>query len=202
MNKILYSISGREKCYKLLLFFEKFLISSEPNPKKDTLFWTIKQIGKGIELTKHINKFGETFENFENIKSKLKGKYIFCLSLNELFSMSSDLLKILDTFIDHLIFLCKMEVINKNMKNTFDRLSGIIWFLDITKTFGTNVKIYKNKNNRKITLKEKCKIIKCIFDYIILLNYSCQEYLLPKWLFAIFGMISSALSIYTTYLLE
>ena len=202
MNKILYSISGREKCYKFLKFLEKFLLSNEfANDKnKDTLYWIIKQIGHSIGLAKHINKFGETFENFENIKNKLKGKIIFSLSLNELFNISSDLLKIMDTFLDHLIFLCKLNVIDNNKLKLLNRLSGIIWFLDITRTFGINVKLY-NKN-KKLTLKEKCKIIKCIFDYIILLNYTCEESLLPKWLFAIFGMISSALSIYTSYLLE
>ena len=202
MNKILYSISGREKCYKFLQFLEKFLLSNElANDKnKDTLYWIIKQIGHSIGLAKHINKFGETFENFENIKNKLKGKIIFSLSLNELFNISSDLLKIMDTFLDHLIFLCKLNIINNNKLKLLNRLSGIIWFLDITRTFGINVKLY-NKN-KKLTLKEKCKIIKCIFDYIILLNFTCEESLLPKWLFAIFGMISSALSIYTSYLLE
>ena len=202
MNKILYSISGREKCYKFLQFLEKFLLSNEfANDKnKDTLYWIIKQIGNSIGLAKHINKFGETFENFENIKNKLKGKIIFSLSLNELFNISSDLLKILDTFLDHLIFLCKLNIIDTSKLKLLNRLSGIIWFLDITRTFGINVKLY-NKN-KKLTLKEKCKIIKCIFDYIILLNLSCEESLLPKWLFAIFGMISSALSIYTSYLLE
>ena len=202
MNKILYSISGREKCYKFLQYLEKFLLSNEFDfdKNKDTLYWIIKQIGNSIGLAKHINKFGETFENFENIKNKLKGKIIFSLSLNELFNISSDLLKILDTFLDHLIFLCKLNIIDNNKMKLLNRLSGIIWFLDITRTFGINVKLY-NKN-KKLTLKEKCKIIKCIFDYIILLNLSCEESLLPKWLFAIFGMISSALSIYTSYLLE
>ena len=202
MNKILYTISGREKCYKFLIFLEKFLLSSESEPNKDTLCWIIKQIGKSIGLAKHINKFGETFENFENIKKKLKGKiiYIYCLSLNELFSISADLLKIMDTFIDHLIFLCKMNIINHDNMNLLNRISGLIWFLDISRTFGININIY-NKNN-KLTLKEKCKIIKCIFDYIVLLNNACEEYLLPKWLFAIFGMLSSALSIYTSYFLE
>ena len=202
MNKILYSISGREKCYKFLKFLEKFLLSNEfANDKnKDTLYWIIKQIGHSIGLAKHINKFGETFENFENIKNKLKGKIIFYLPLNEIFSLSADLLKILDTFIDHLIFLCKINIIDNSNVNLLNRLSGLVWFLDISRTFGINIKIY-NKNN-KLTLKEKCKIIKCIFDYIVLLNYTCQEYLLPKWLFAIFGMLSSALSIYTSYLLE
>ena len=202
MNKILYSISGREKCYKFLQYLEKFLLSNEFDfdKNKDTLYWIIKQIGNSIGLAKHINKFGETFENFENIKNKLKGKIIFSLSLDELFNISSDLLKIMDTFLDHLIFLCKLNIINNNKLKLLNRLSGIIWFLDITRTFGINVKLY-NKN-KKLTLKEKCKIIKCIFDYIILLNLSCEESLLPKWLFAIFGMISSALSIYTSYLLE
>ena len=202
MNKILYSISGREKCYKFLQFLEKFLLSNElgNDKNKETLYWIIKQIGHSIGLAKHINKFGETFENFENIKNKLKGKIIFSLSLNELFNISSDLLKILDTFLDHLIFLCKLNIIDNNNLKLLNRLSGIIWFLDITRTFGINVKLY-NKN-KKLTLKEKCKIIKCIFDYIILLNYTCEESLLPKWLFAFFGMISSALSIYTSYLLE
>ena len=202
MNKILYSISGREKCYKFFQFLEKFLLSNElgNDKNKETLYWIIKQIGHSIGLAKHINKFGETFENFENIKNKLKGKIIFSLSLNELFNISSDLLKILDTFLDHLIFLCKLNIIDNSKLKLLNRLSGIIWFLDITRTFGINVKLY-NKN-KKLTLKEKCKIIKCIFDYIILLNLSCEESLLPKWLFAIFGMISSALSIYTSYLLE
>ena len=202
MNKILYSISGREKCYKFLQYLEKFLLSNEFDfdKNKDTLYWIIKQIGNSIGLAKHINKFGETFENFENIKNKLKGKIIFSLSLDELFNISSDLLKILDTFLDHLIFLCKLNIIDNSKLKLLNRLSGIIWFLDITRTFGINVKLY-NKN-KKLTLKEKCKIIKCIFDYIILLNLSCEEFLLPKWLFAIFGMISSALSIYTSYLLE
>ena len=203
MNKILYTISGREKCYKFLQFLEKFLLSYESdndNNNKDTLYWIIKQIGHSIGLAKHINKFGETFENFENIKNKLNGKIIRSLSLNELFIISSDLLKILDTFIDHLIFLCKLNLINNNKMNLLNRLSGIIWFLDISRTFGINIRLY-NKN-KKLTLKEKCKIIKCIFDYIILLNYSFQEYLLPKWLFGLFGMISTSLSIYTTYLLE
>ena len=200
MNKILYSISGREKCYKFLQFLEKFLLSTESNPNRDTIYWIIKQIGHSIGLAKHINKFGETFENFETIKTKLKGKMIFCLSLNELFSLSSDLLKILDTFIDHLIFLCKINVINNNRMTLLNRLSGIIWFLDISRTFGINIKLYNE--NKKLTLKEKCKIIKCILDYLVLFNYSCDEYLLPKWLFAIFGMISSALSIYTSYLLK
>ena len=126
---------------------------------------------------------------------------IFSLSLNELLSLSSDLLKILDTFLDHLIFLCKRKIINENMLKTLNRLSGIIWFLDISKTFGLNFKIYYYDNN-KFTLKEKCKIIKSIFDYIVLLNYSCDEYLLPNWLFSIFGMLSSALNIYTAYLLK
>ena len=200
MNKIIYSISGREKCYKFLQFLEKFLLSSSSNPKKQTLFWIIKQIGYNIGLAKHINKFGETVENFENIKTKLKGKIIFCLSLNELFNLSSDLLKILDTFIDHLIFLCKINIIDNNKLDLLNKLSGIVWFLDISRIFFFFFKSY-NKN-KKLTLKEKCKIIKCIFDYIVLLNYSCNEYLLPKWLFGIFGMISSALSIYTSYLLE
>ena len=202
MNKILYSISGREKCYKFLQFFEKFLISKELiyDKYKDSLYWIIKQIGHSIGLAKHINKFGETFENFESIKIKLKGKIIFSLSLNELFNISSDILKILDTFLDHLIFLCKLNIINTNMMKLLNRLSGIIWFLDISRTFGINIKLY-NKN-KKLTLKEKCKIIKCIFDYLILLNYSSEESLLPSWLFAIFGMISSALSIYAAYLLE
>ena len=202
MNKILYSISGREKCYKFLQFFEKFLLSKELiyDKYKDSLYWIIKQIGHSIGLAKHINKFGETFENFESIKIKLKGKIIFSLSLNELFNISSDLLKILDTFLDHLIFLCKLNIIDNSKLKLLNRLSGIIWFLDITRTFGINVKLY-NKN-KKLTLKEKCKIIKCIFDYIILFNFTCGESLLPKWLFAIFGMISSALSIYTSYLLE
>ena len=202
MNKILYCISGREKCYKFLQFLEKFLLSNElgNDKNKETLYWIIKQIGNSIGLAKHINKFGETFENFENIKNKLKGKIIFSLSLNELFNISSDLLKILDTFLDHLIFLCKLNIIDNSKLKLLNRLSGIIWFLDITRTFGINVKLY-NKN-KKLTLKEKCKIIKCIFDYIILLNFTCEESLLPKWLFAIFGMISSALSIYTSYLLE
>jgi hypothetical protein len=201
MNKILYTISGREKCYKFLLFLEKFLTSNEPNPKKDSLCWIIKQIGSSIGLAKHINKFGETFENFKTLKNKLNSGMIFSLSLNELFSLSSDLLKILDTFLDHLIFLCKRKIINENMLKTLNRLSGIIWFLDISKTFGLNFKIYYYDNN-KFTLKEKCKIIKSIFDYIVLLNYSCDEYLLPNWLFSIFGMLSSALNIYTAYLLK
>ena len=201
MNKILYTISGREKCYKFLLFLEKFLTSNEPNPKKDSLCWIIKQIGSSISLAKHINKFGETFENFKTLKNKLNSGMIFSLSLNELFSLSSDLLKILDTFLDHLIFLCKRKIINENMLKTLNRLSGIIWFLDISKTFGLNFKIYYYDNN-KFTLKEKCKIIKSIFDYIVLLNYSCDEYLLPNWLFSIFGMLSSALNIYTAYLLK
>ena len=169
MDKIFYTISGRDKCYKFLQFLEKFLTSANKNPERETLHWIIKQINHSIGLTRHINKFGGTIEYIQKLKQILKSKMIFCLSLNELFLICSDILNILDTFIDHLIFLCKMEVINKN---------------------------------KKLTLKEKCKIIKCIFDYIVLLNYSCQEYILPKWLFAIFGMISSALSIYTTYLLE
>ena len=200
MNKILYNISGREKCYKFLLFLEKFLTSAEKNPKAGTLYWIIKQIGYNIGLAKHINKFGETFENFENIKKKLKGKIIFCIPLNELFSISFDLLKILDTFIDHLIFLCKINIINKRYLTLLNRLSGIIWFIDITRTFRNNFKM--TNNNNELTLKEKCKIIKCLLDYIILLNYSFQEYILPKWLFGIFGMLSSALSIYTSYLLN
>ena len=201
MNKILYSISGREKCYKFLIFLEKFLTSNSPDPNKDSLCWIIKQIGHSIGLAKHINKFGESFEIFKSLKNKLNGKMIFSLSLNELYSLSYELLKILDTFIDHLIFLCKREIIDKNLIKTLNRISGIIWFLDISKTFGINFKIYYY-DNKKLTLKEKCKIIKCIFDYIVLLNYSCDEYLLPKWLFAIFGMVSSALSIYTSYLLK
>ena len=200
MNNILYTISGRDKCYKFLQFLEKFLATSKQNPKNETLYWIIKQIDHNIGLARHINKFGGTIEFIQNIKNKLKGKLIFCLSLNELFLISSDILNILDIFIDHLIFLCKINVISNNKKNFLNRLSGIIWFLNISKTFSTNIKIY-NKNN-KLTIKEKCKIIQCLFDYIILLNYTCQEYLLPKWLFGIFGMISSALSIYTNYLLK
>ena len=200
MNKIIYNVSDREKCYKFLIFFEKFLTSAEPNPKTDTMYWTLKQIGHYIGLAKHINKFGEAFKNFQNIKALLKGKMIFCISLKELYDISFDLLKILDTFIDHLIFLCKINVIKNNKITLLNRLSGIIWFIDITRTFRNN---YGNYNdNNALTLKEKCKIIKCIFDYLVLFNYAWDEELLPKWLFCIFGMISSALGIYTSYLLE
>ena len=125
---------------------------------------------------------------------------IFCISLKELYNISFDLLKILDTFIDHLIFLCKINVINKNKMTLLNRLSGIIWFIDITRTFRNNYGKYNDNNI--LTLNEKCKIIKCIFDYLVLLNYACDEELLPKGLFGIFGMISSALGIYTLYLLE
>ena len=200
MNKILFTISGRDKCYKFLQFLEKFLTSLEKTPQNEALYWIIKQISHSVGLAKHINKFGGTLEYIQNLKTKLKDKFIFCLSLNELFSICSDLLNILDTFIDHLIFLCKTNIINNNKLKLFRRLSGIVWFLNISKTFGTNIKSYY-KNN-KLTLKEKCKLIKCIFDYIILLNYSCEEYILPRWLFGIFGMLSSALSIYTNYLLK
>ena len=200
MNKILCTISGRDKCYKFLQFLEKFITSFEPNPKKEAIYWIIKQINNSIGIARHINKFGETVEDIQNLKNKLKGKIIYCLSLNELFSICSDILNILDTFIDHLIFLCKINIINENKKKFLKRLSGLIWFINISKTLGTNIKSYY-KNN-KITLKEKCKLIKCILDYLILLNYYCDEYLLPGWLFGIFGMISSALSIYTKYLLK
>ena len=200
MNKILYTISGRDKCYKFLQFLEKFLTSSKPSPKNEALYWIIKKINHSIGLAKHINKFGGTIEYIKNLKTKLKGKIIFYLSLNELFSICSDLLNILDTFIDHLIFLCKINIINNNKLTLFQRLSGIIWFLNITNTFSVNSSIY-SKNN-KLTIKEKCTIIKCLFDYIILLNYFSDEYLLPRWLFGIFGMLSSALSIYTKYLIK
>ena len=201
MNKLLYTISGRDKCYKFLLFLEKFLTSSEKTPQNEALYWIIKQIGHSIGLAKHINKFCSTSEYIENIKKKLKGKFIFCLSLNELYSISSDLLNILDTFIDHLIFLCKINIIDNKKLKSLNRLSGLIWFLNISKTFCPNFKIYYYQNN-KCTIKEKSKLIQCILDYIILLNFSCDEYILPRWLFAIFGMISSALNIYTKYLLE
>ena len=200
MNKIIYNVSDREKCYKFLIFLEKFLTSAEPNPKTDTIYWIIKHIGHYIGLAKHINKFGEAFKNINNIKTLLKGKMIFCISLKELYNISFDLLKILDIFIDHLIFFCKINVIDNNKLTLLNRLSGIIWFIDITRTFRNNYGKY-NINN-VLTLKEKCKIIKCIFDYLVLFNYASDEVLLPKWLFGIFGMISSALSIYTSYLLE
>ena len=200
MNQILYTISGRDKCYKFLQFLEKFLTSSKPNSKNQTLYWIIKQINNSIGLAKHINKFGGTLEFIENLMNKLKGKIILFLPLNELFLISSDILNILDTFIDHLIFLCKINVINNNKLRSLNRISGIIWFLNITRTFGINIQNY-NKNN-KLTIKEKCKIIKCIFDYIVLLNYTFDEYLLPRWLFGIFGMLSSAIGIYTKYLLK
>ena len=200
MNKILYTISGRDKCYKFLQFLEKFLNSRNHNQKEQTLFWIIKQINNSIGIAKHINKFGGTIEYIQNLKNKLKGKIIIYLSLNELISISSDLLHILDTFLDHLIFLCKINIINNNRIKTFNRLSGLIWFLNITKTFSTNVKI--SYTNNKLNIKEKCKIIECLFNYIILLNYINDENLLPRWIFGIFGMISSALSIYTKYLLK
>ena len=200
MNKILYTISGRDKCYKFLQFLEKFLNSRNHNQKEQTLFWIIKQINNSIGIAKHINKFGGTFEYIQNLKNKLNGKIIIYLSLNELISISSDLLHILDTFLDHLIFLCKINIINNNRIKTFNRLSGLIWFLNITKTFSTNVKI--SFINNKLSIKEKCKIIECLFNYIILLNYINDENLLPRWIFGIFGMISSALSIYTKYLLK
>ena len=200
MNKILCTISGRDKCYKFLQFLEKFITSFEPNPKKEAIYWIIKQINNSIGIARHINKFGETLEDIKNLKNKLKGKIIYCLSLNELFSISADLLKIMDTFIDHLIFLCKMNIINHDNMNLLNRISGLIWFLDISRTFGININIY-NKNN-KITINEKCKLIKCLLDYLILLNYYCDEYLLPGWLFGILGMISCMLSIYTKYLLK
>ncbi len=202
MNKILYNVSDREKCYKFLIFFEKFLTSGESSPKKDTIYWTLKQVGHYIGLAKHINKFGEAFKNFENIKKIIKGKMLFCLSLKELYSISFDLLKILDTFIDHLIFLCKINVINNNKLTLLNRLSGIIWFIDITRTFGNNFGKYNKKGFKVLTLKEKCKIIKCLFDYLVLFNYAFDETILPKWLFGIFGMISSALGIYTSYNLK
>ena len=200
MNKILNTIQGREKCYRFLQFLEKFLTSSEPISKNQTLYWIIKKISQSIEFTKHINKFGASLEYIENLKNKLKGKIIFYLPLNELFLISSDILNILDTFIDHLIFLCKINIINNNKLKSLNRISGIIWFLNISRTFSLNIKNYK-KNN-KLSIKEKCKIIKCIFDYIVLLNYTFDEYLLPRWLFSIFGMISNALGIYTKYLLK
>ena len=142
MNKILYTISGRDKCYKFLQFLEKFLTSSNTNPKRETLFWIIKQISHSIGLARHINKFGGTLEYIQNLKNKLKDKVIICLSLNELFLICSDLLNILDTFVDHLIFLCKINIINNNKLNLLKKLSGIIWFLNISKTFGMNIKLY------------------------------------------------------------
>ena len=200
MNKILNTIQGREKCYRFLQFLEKFLTSSEPISKNQTLYWIIKKISQSIEFTKHINKFGASLEYIENLKNKLKGKIIFYLPLNELFLISSDILNILDTFIDHLIFLCKINVINNNQLLFLNRLSGIIWFLNISKVFGTNIKKYYINNT--LTIKEKCKIIQCIFDYIVLLNYSMEEHLIPRWLFGVFGMLSCALSVYTKYLLK
>ena len=200
MNKILYTISGRDKCYKFLQFLEKFLTSFKSNPKKNTIYWIVKQINDNIGLARHINKFGGTLQYIQNLKNKLKGKIIYCLSLNELFSISSDILNILDTFIDHLIYLCKINIINEDKKKFLKRLSGIIWFINISKAFGANIKIFY-KNN-KLTIKEKCKLVQCILDYLILLNYYCDEYLLPRWIFGIFGMLSCALSMYTKYLLK
>ena len=200
MDKIFYTISGRDKCYKFLQFLEKFLTSANKNPERETLHWIIKQINHSIGLTRHINKFGGTIEYFQKLKQILKSKMIFCLSLNELFLICSDILNILDTFIDHLIFLCKINVVNKNKIHFLNRLSGIIWFINISKIFGTNIKVYYINN--KLTLKEKCKLIQCLFDYIVLLNYTCDEYLLPRWLFGIFGMLSCALNVYTKYLLK
>ena len=200
MNKILYTISGRDKCYKFLQFLEKFLTSSPRTPQNETLYWIIKQINKSVGLARHINKFGEAIEYIKNLKTKLKGKIIFYLSLNELFSICTDLLNILYIFIDHLIFLCKINIIDNNKMTLLKRLSGIIWFLNITSTFSTNTSIYYKKN--KLTIKEKCKLIQCLFDYIILLNFCFDENLIPRWIFGIFGMISSALSIYTKYLIK
>ena len=201
MDKILYTISGRDKCYKFLQFLEKFLTSSnENNPQNKTLFWIIKQINHSIGLARHINKFGGTIEYIQKLKQILKTKMIFCLSLNELFSLCSDILNILDTLVDHLIFLCKINVINNNQLLFLNRLSGIIWFLNISKVFGTNIKKYYINNT--LTIKEKCKIIQCIFDYIVLLNYTLEEHLIPRWLFGILGMLSCALSVYTKYLLK
>ena len=200
MNKILYTISGRDKCYKFLQFLEKFLTSSPPNPQNEALYWIIKKINSSIGLARHINKFGGTIEYIQNLKKKLKGKIIFYLSLNELFSICSDLLYILYTFVDHLIFLCKINIIDNNKMNLLKRLSGIIWFLNITNTFSKNGSIYYKQN--KLTIREKCKLIQCLFDYIVLLNYFFDENLLPRWIFGIFGMISSALSIYTKYLIK
>ena len=196
----MYTISGRDKCYKFLQFLEKFLTSFRPNPKNEAIYWIIKQINKSIELARHINKFGGALEYIQNLKNKLKGKIIYCLSLNELFSICSDIVNILDIFIDHLIFLCEINIINKDKKLFLKRLSGIIWFINTSKIFGSNIKIYYMNN--KISNKEKCNLIKCILDYLILLNYYCDEYLLPRWLFGIFGMLSSALSMYTKYLLK
>jgi len=200
MNSLLHTIAGRDKCYKFLQYLEKFLSFSNDNPKSNALCWIIKNISYNIGLARHINKFGGTLEYIQNLKNKLRGKIIIYLSLNELFSISCDLLNIVDTFVDHLIFLCKINIIDNNNLGSLKKLSGIIWFLNISKTFGVNIKLYYK--NDKLTLKEKCKLIQCILDYIILLNYTCQEYLLPRWIFGIFGMISCALSIYTKYLLK
>ena len=200
MNNLLYTITGRDKCYKFLQYLEKFLSFYSENPRSNALYWIIKNISHNIGLARHINKFGGTLEYIQNLKNKLRGKIIIYLSLNELFSISSDLLNILDTFIDHLIFLCKINIIDNNNLGSLKKLSGIIWLLNISKTFGVNIKLYYK--NHKLTLKEKCKLIQCILDYIILLNYTCKEYLLPRWIFGIFGMISSGLSIYTKYLLK
>ena len=200
MNNLLYTISGRNKLYKFLEFSTKFLTSSDNSPNSQTLCWTIKQISKYIGIARHINKFGSAFHHIQNLKQKLNNKLIFSLSLNELFSISSDLLSILDAFVDHLIFLCKIDIINKNNLNTLNKISGIIWFLTICQSLGGPIKSYYNNN--LLSLKEKSSIIRSIFEYILLINTSSSENLIPSWLSGIFGMVSNAIDIYNKYLLK
>ena len=199
-NNLFNSISGRDKCYRFLQFCEKFLSPLEKTPKTKAIYWIIKHINHYIVMTRHVNKFGMSFDLVKKLKIKLKNKYLFCLSIDELMSIISDFLNIFYTFLDHLIFLCKINVITNIEITKLYKLSGLIWFINITSIITPNMMIYYK--NKKITKKEKCILIKCVCDYIVLLNLANNNKLLPKWITGIFGMLSSALSIYTKYLLK
>ena len=196
---ILDSTSGREKVYRFLMFSYRFLSPMKRNQCLSRIYQGLEGINFSIGIARHVNRFGLVYVMLEKIYNNIKNKNIFQLSVDELLMISVDICMCVFTFLDHLIMFNKIKCVTCIPIQMLRHMSGMVWFLGNTSAVLGLIKAYKDG---KMGLKEKCMLIKCLCDYVILFHFTTREQMLPNWICGIAGMISSALNIYVKHMLH
>lgn len=193
---VLESTSSREKVYRFVQFLIRFLSPIQRCPKLNTLYILLQKINWNIAITRHMNRFGMALSLLNQIKDKYLNKNYKSLTISELLNISGQLCILVFSIIDHFIMLSKIKVMNIIPIQRLYKTLGIFWFIGNTTQL---INLLSLPENKRKSIRERCNIIKCLCDYYIIFHFSTKEKLLPNWLCGVFGMLSSALGLYTKY---
>ena len=195
---ILESTSSREKIYRFIQFLIRFLSPIQKTKYCQAVYLFLQKINWNVSITRHINRFGMALSLINQIKQKYFNKNIKTLTISEILQLGGTFCILVFSIVDHFILLSKIKAFNAIPLQTLYKTLGVFWFLGNTTQL---IHLLSLPNIQRKSVKERCNIIKCLCDYIIIFHFSTQERILPNWICGLAGMISSALGLYTKYLI-